>query len=327
MVFDDTMEEIKRIDAEMKAEEAAKGNPNAEKEAQDKAEQDRIAAEKAESDKAAANKSEEEIAAAKKAEEEKAAEQENWEDIIAKRQKEREAEEERARKEKVYEDDFIKKIVEVKLNGGNVEEFVKNLSLSDPKDLDEKSLFLMTLPKDAEQDEAELAFEKFSELPESARKALVESKRADLIAKFEQTQKAFKNNDADAIKENYTKSLDFIHSSVKDLKGKDINGVTVSNGIAADIFDKAKQLLNANRNNTSFNAENALEEAKLLITYKYVQEAAFTKGEQAGREKAILEYQNPSASRTVNSTSAKVDMTKDDKDVEAIEAYANQFKN
>lgn len=325
MIFEDPMEEIKKIDAEMKAEEAAKGNPNAEKEAQEKAEQEKLAADKIEADKLAAAKSDEEKAAAEKAEKEKDAE--NWEDIVSKRQKEKEAEEIKAKRDKAYEDEFIKKIVDVKLNGGNVEEFVKNLSTADPKNLDEKTLFVMTLPKNSEQDEVELAFEKFSELPESARKALVESKRNELIGKFEETQKSFKSNDAETIKAEYNKSMDFIHSSVKDLKGKDIDGVSVSNGIAADIFNKAEQLLHANRNNTSFNAQNALEEAKILVTHKYIKEAAFSKGEQAGREKAILEFQNPSATKTVNSTSTKVDMTKDERDVEAIEAYANQFKN
>jgi len=121
--------------------------------------------------------------------------------------------------------------------------------------------------------------------------------------------------------------MDAIHSAVKELNGKEINGVGISDRLAADIFTTATKLLKANRNNNNFDQAQSFKDAVTLVTAPYIKEAAERAGIEKGKVQAINEFHNPSAKNDVKSTKANGDLTKEQKDIEATEAYTKQFIN
>ena len=119
--------------------------------------------------------------------------------------------------------------------------------------------------------------------------------------------------------------MDAIHNAVKELNGKEINGVGISDRLAADIFTTATKLLKANRNNNNFDQAQSFKDAVTLVTAPYIKEAAERAGIEKGKVQAINEFHNPSAKNDVKSTKANGDLTKEQKDIQAVEAYTKQF--
>lgn len=321
----DPFAEVKKIDAEMKQKELEANGGNQEAEAQKKEEPKE---EKTEPVNAEVKKEEEVKAPEPAAEENKV----GWEQIVAKNfeeeNKREENEKAQAKLNKAKENPFIASIIDTYLDGGDVSALLKEVNNVDPKTLDEKALFEMTLEKGTSQEDAETAFERFSELPKSTRDMLTESKRNQLISNMEKVKAAMnQGNNDEAIKQEYKKSMDAIHSAVKELNGKEINGVGISDRLAADIFTTATKLLKANRNNNNFDQAQSFKDAVTLVTAPYIKEAAERAGIEKGKVQAINEFHNPSAKNDVKSTKANGDLTKEQKDIEATEAYTKQFIN
>lgn len=321
----DPYAEVKKIDAEMKKKELEANGGSQEDEAQKAAEAAKQEAENAAKEKEVQSSQNE---AAKEVENKE--EKVSWEQIVAKNfeeeTKKEEEEKAREREKKARENPFIASIIDTHLNGGDVSALLKEVNSVDPKTLDEKALFEMTLEKGTSQDDAETAFERFSELPKSTRDMLTESKRNQLISNMEKVKAAMnQGNNDEVIKQEYKKSMDAIHSAVKDLNGKEINGVGISDRLAADIFTTATKLLKANRNNNNFDQAQSFKDAVTLVTAPYIKEAAEKAGIEKGKVQAINEFHNPSAKNDVKSTKANGDLTKEQKDIETTEAYTKQF--
>jgi hypothetical protein len=317
---------VREIDAEMKQKEQEANGTNQEAEAQKQAEE----AEKAKQLEAenAANEAARQTEAAKEVE--KKEEKVSWEQIVAKNfeeeNKREEEEKAQAKLNKAKENPFIASIIDTYLDGGDVSALLKEVNNVDPKTLDEKALFEMTLEKGTSQEDAEIAFERFSELPKSTRDMLTESKRSQLISNMEKVKAAMnQDNNSEVIKQEYKKSMDAIHSATKELNGKEINGVGISDRLAADIFSTATKLLKANRNNNNFDQAQSFKDAVTLVTAPYIKEAAEKAGIEKGKVQAINEFHNPSAKNDVKSTKANGDLTKEQKDIETTEAYTKQF--
>lgn len=317
----DAYAEVIKIDAELKQKELEANGGSQEAESQNKEEE----AEKA--------KQLEAEKAANEAAEKLKTEQENkigWEQIVAKNfeeeSKKEEEEKAQAKLNKAKENPFIASIIDTYLDGGDVSALLKEVNNVDPKTLDEKALFEMTLEKGTSEDDAKEAFEKFSELPKSTRDMLTESKRSQLISNMEKVKAAMnQGNNDEVIKQEYKKSMDAIHSAVKELNGKEVNGVGISDRLAADIFTTATKLLKANRNNNNFDQAQSFKDAVTLVTAPYIKEAAEKAGIEKGKVQAINEFNSPSAKNEVKSTKANGDLTKEQKDIEAVEAYSKQF--
>jgi len=326
----DPFAEVKKIDAEMKQKELEANGGNQEAEAQKQAEEAEKA-KQAEAD-SAANEAVKQAEAAKEAKKKDEENKVGWEEIVSKRfeeeNKREEEEKAQAKLNKAKENPFIASIIDTYLEGGDVSALLKEVNNVDPKTLDEKALFEMTLEKGTSQEDAETAFERFSELPKSTRDMLTESKRSQLVSNMEKVKAAMnQGNNDEAIKQEYKKSMDAIHNATKELKGKEIDGVGMSDRIVADIFTTAVKQLKANRNNNNFDQAQSFKDAVTLVTAPYIKEAAERAGIEKGKVQAINEFHNPSAKNDVKSTKANGDLTKEQKDIEATEAYTKQFIN
>lgn len=327
----DPFAEVKKIDAEMKQKELEANGGNQEAEAQKAAEEAELAAKQLEAENAT-KEAQEQQAAAKEAEKKDEENKVGWEEIVSKRfeeeSKREENEKAQAKLNKAKENPFIASIIDTYLDGGDVSALLKEVNNVDPKTLDEKALFEMTLEKGTSQEDAETAFERFSELPKSTRDMLTESKRSQLVSNMEKVKAAMnQGNNDEVIKQEYKKSMDAIHNATKDLKGKEIDGVGMSDRIVADIFTTAVKQLKANRNNNNFDQAQSFKDAITLVTAPYIKEAAERAGIEKGKVQAINEFHNPSAKNDVKSTKANGDLTKEQKDIEATEAYTKQFIN
>lgn len=327
----DPFAEVKKIDAEMKQKELEANGGNQEAEAQKAAEEAELAAKQLEAENAT-KEAQEQQAAAKEAEKKDEENKVGWEEIVSKRfeeeSKREENEKAQAKLNKAKENPFIASIIDTYLDGGDVSALLKEVNNVDPKTLDEKALFEMTLEKGTSQEDAETAFERFSELPKSTRDMLTESKRSQLVSNMEKVKAAMnQGNNDEVIKQEYKKSMDAIHNATKDLKGKEIDGVGMSDRIVADIFTTAVKQLKANRNNNNFDQAQSFKDAITLVTAPYIKEAAERAGIEKGKVQAINEFHNPSAKNDVKSTKANGDLTKEQKDIEATEAYTKQFTN
>jgi len=326
----DAFAEIIKIDAELKQKELEKEQGNSAQESK----QQKIAADKEVADKLASESAaKEKLEAEQKLAAEKAAleNKEGWEDIVAKNFKAQSEAEAEAKKQERYkkaeENPFIKNIVDTYLDGGDVKALLKDVDSVDPKSLDEKTLFELTLPKGLSEQDRETAYEKFSDLHDSTKAQIIETKRNDLIKRQEEISKSLNNNSDEVKKQAFQKSMDNIHSAVKELNGKNVEGVGISDKLAADIFTTAVRLLRANQNNNDFNETQSFKEAITLVTAPYIKEAAIKEGIEKGKVEAINEFHNPSAKNDVNSTAATGEKTKAQLDLEATEAYTKQFTN
>lgn len=325
----DAFAAIKEIDAELKQKELEKAEQaNSEQEA----EQKKLAAEKEAADKLAAENAAKETELAKQKETPAPAAQEqkeSWEDIVAKNFKAQSEAEEAARKQarlaKAEENQFIKNIIDTHLSGGDVKALLKDVDSVDPKSLDEKALFELTLPKGLSEDDKEIAYEKFSDLHDSTKAQIVEAKRNELIKRQEEISKSLSDNPVERTKQSFQKAMDNIHSAVKDLNGKEVEGVGISDKLAAEIFTTATRLLRANQNNDNFDEKQSFKDAITLVTAPYIKEAAIRAGIEKGKVEAINEFHNPSAKNDVKSTAATGEKTKAQMDLEATEAYTKQF--
>lgn len=320
---------IRQIDAEMKAKEIEASNaenPNKEN-VEDIAAKEAASKQKGDADKAAELAATE--AANKSAAENKEESKESWEDIVSKNFEAQTKAEDEAKKQarlaKAEENPLIKSIIDTHLDGGDVKALLKDVDAVDPKTLDEKTLFELTLPKGLSEDEKEVAYDKFMDLHESTKSSIVESKRNDLIKRQEEISKSLNNNSGEILKGEYKKAMDAIHSAVKEINGTTIKGVGISDRLAAEIFTTATKQLRANQNNNNFNQEQSFKDAITLVTAPYIEEAAKKQGYEKGKVEAVNEFHNPSAKNDVNSTSTKVEKTKAEMDIDATEAYTKQF--
>jgi hypothetical protein len=327
----DAFAAIREIDAEMKQKELEKAEQN---NSEQEAEQQKLAAEKEAADKLAAEtaakentEAEQKAAAEKQAEENKV----SWEEIVANNFKAQAEAEEQAKKQerlaKAEENQFIKSIIDTHLSGGDVKALLKDVDSIDPKSLDEKALFELTLPKGMSAEDKETAYEKFSDLHDSTKAQVIETKRKELLDRQEQITKSLKDNPLERTKQSFTKAMDNIHSAVKELNGKEVEGVGISDKLAAEIFTKATQLLRANQNNDNFDEKQSFKDAITLVTAPYIKEAAIKAGIQKGKVEAANEFHNPSAKNDVKSTAATGEKTKVQMDIETTEAYTKQFTN
>jgi hypothetical protein len=309
---------IKEIDAELKEKELEK---EAQGNSEQEAEQQKLAADKLVSENAAKETPEASIQETKL----------GWEEIVANNFKAQSEAEEAARKQerlaKAEENQFIKNIIDTHLSGGDVKALLKDVDSVDPKSLDEKSLFELTLPKDLSEDDKEIAYERFADLHDSTKAQIIESKRKELIDRQDQITKSLNDNPLERTKKSFQSAMDNIHSAVKDLNGKEVDGVGVSDKLAAEIFTTATRLLRANQNNDNFDEKQSFKDAITLVTAPYIKEAAIKAGIQKGKVEALNEFHNPSAKNDVKSTAATGEKTKQQMDEEATEAYTKQFIN
>ena len=323
----DAFAAIREIDAEMKQKELEKAEQgNSEKEA----EQQKLAAEKEAADKLAAENAAKETTEQKTTPEAAAQEVKvGWEEIVANNFKVQSEAEEAARKQerlaKAEENQFIKSIIDTHLSGGDVKALLKDADSIDPKSLDEKTLFELTLPKELSEYDKEIAYEKFYDLHDSTKAQIVETKRKELLDRQEQITKSLKDNPLERTKQSFQKAMDNIHSAVKELNGKEVEGVGISDKLAAEIFTTATRLLRANQNNDNFDEKQSFKDAITLVTAPYIKEAAIREGVKQGKVEALNKFHNPSAKDDVKSTAATGEKTKQQMDEEATEAYTRQF--
>jgi hypothetical protein len=280
-------------------------------------------------------------AAAKVAQEQKAANQEaesvdnkeekeedskSWRDIITQKEEEKRKKEEEEEFKKLMEDPIVKTIYKAKKNGQNPLEVIKNIPTVNLEDVSDEQLFRMSVQgEDLTEDEIQDRFDNFMYQPESIRKAIFDSKKAEL--KKAQEEIYSESKEFQAIKDNGTKALAYLDDATEKLKGVEVGGVKITKALQAEIFQKASTLLPAFKQGTEFEANKALELAVRDIMYPHIVNQTAKIAESDAKRAAFKEIHNPDAKGqpiATGTAAAKSDAQVQD---EALNAYLERQRN
>jgi hypothetical protein len=258
--------------------------------------------------------------------EEKEEDSKSWRDIITQKEEEKRKKEEEDDFRKLMEDPIVKTIYKAKKNGQNPLEVIKNIPTVNLEDVSDEQLFRMSVQgEDLTEDEIQDRFDNFMYQPESIRKAIFDSKKAEL--KKAQEEIYSESKEFQAIKDNGTKALAYLDDATEKLKGVEVGGVKITKALQAEIFQKASTLLPAFKQGTQFEADKALELAVRDIMYPHIVNQTAKIAESDAKRAAFKEIHNPDAKGqpiATGTAAAKSDAQVQD---EALNAYLERQRN
>jgi hypothetical protein len=264
-------------------------------------------------------------AAANKAVEDKE-EVKDWRDIIKQNEEKKRKEEEENEFRKLMEDPIVKTIYKAKKNGQNPLEVIKNIPSLNVDEVTEEQLFRMSVQgEDLTEDEIQDRFDNFMYQPESIRKAIFDSKKAEL--KQAQEEIYSESKEFQAIKDSGTKALAYLDDATEKLKGVEVGGVKITKALQAEIFQKATTLLPAFKQGTQFEADRALELAVRDIMYPHIVNQTAKIAESDAKRAAFKEIHNPDAKGQPIATGVASSKTDAQIQDEALNAYLERQRN
>lgn len=263
-------------------------------------------------------------AIANKAIEEK--EDKDWRDIIKEKEEKKRKEEEENEFKQLMNDPIVKTIYKAKKNGQNPLEVIKNIPTFNADELSEEQLFRMSIQgEELSEDEIQDRFDNFMYQPESIRKAIFDSKKAELRKAQEEIYSESK--EFQAIKENGTKALAYLDDATEKLKGVEVGGMKITKALQAEIFQKATTLLPAFKQGNQFEAEKALELAVRDIMYPHIVNQTAKIAESEAKRAAFKEIHNPDAKGQPIATGVAASKSDIQVQEEALNAYLEKQRN
>ena len=250
----------------------------------------------------------------------------DWRDIIAEKEEKKRKEEEEAEFKKLLEDPIFKTIYKAKKNGQNPLEVLKTIPTVSADEMSEEQLFRLSVQgEDLTEDEIQDRFDNFMYQPESIRKAIFDSKKAEL--KKAQEEIYSESKEFQAIKESGTKALAYLDDATEKLKGAEIGGVKITKALQAEIFQKASSLLPAFKSGNQFEAEKALDLAVRDIMYPHIVSQTAKAAESDAKRAAFKEIHNPDAKGQPIATGVATSKTDLQIQEEALNAYLEKQRN
>lgn len=280
----------------------------------------------------AANAAKEQSAATKEEVEATASKEEvddaakDWRDVIREKEEKRKREEEEKEFKDLMNDPIIKTIYKAKKNGQNPLEVIKNIPTFNADELSDEQLFRLSVQgENLSEDEIQERFDNFMYQPESIRKQIFDSKKAEL--KQAQEEIYSESKEFQAIKESGSKALAYLDDATEKLKGVEVGGVKITKALQAEIFQKASALLPAFKQGTQFEAEKALELAVRDIMYPHILNQTAKFAESDAKRAAFKEIHNPDAKGQPIATGVASSKTDAQIQDEALNAYLERQRN
>jgi hypothetical protein len=200
------------------------------------------------------------------------------------------------------EDEDIKLLKEFKKSGKSLRDFVKEFDVPDYATLDEVKIVEIGL-KEIEGFEGEdynAAVEEFNALPIFQRKRLVEEYRNTLVSRNEDKLKRLTSAPTQQKVEAQKTLVRFeaeVDSLAKQLSGKEIYGLTVTDEMSSKIKSYLTKEISLNRQDGSIDADLLADFALWKLYGKDIVRTNVTKAKNSGRKEVLEVTTNPSSGK------------------------------
>ena len=204
--------------------------------------------------------------------------------------------------ESVEEDEDIKLLREFKKSGKTLRDFVKELDVPDFATMDEASIVEIGL-KELEGftgDDYAAAVEEFNQMSLFQKKKLVSDYRNTLIAQNEEKLKQLTSGPSKQKEETQKTLTRFeteIGSIAKDMSGKEVYGLKVTDEMSSKIQSYLTKEISLNRKDGSIDADLLAEFALWKLYGKDIVRTNVTKAKNSGRREVLEATTNPSSGR------------------------------
>jgi predicted lactoylglutathione lyase len=204
--------------------------------------------------------------------------------------------------ESVEEDEDIKLLREFKKSGKTLRDFVKELDVPDFATMDEASIVEIGL-KELEGftgDDYAAAVEEFNQMSLFQKKKLVSDYRNTLIAQNEEKLKQLTSAPAkqkQEVQQTLTRFEAEIGSIAKDMSGKEVYGLKVTDEMSTKIQSYLTKEISLNRKDGSIDADLLAEFALWKLYGKDIVRTNVTKAKNSGRREVLEATTNPSSGR------------------------------
>lgn len=230
--------------------------------------------------------------------------------------------------ESVEEDEDIKLLREFKKSGKTLKEFVKEFDVPDYDTMDEASIVEIGL-KELEGftgDDYTAAVEEFNQMSLFQKKKLVSEYRNALIAQNEEKLKQLTSapsKQKEQAQQTLTRFEAEINSIAKDMSGKEVYGLKVTDEMSSKIQSYLTKEISLNRKDGSIDADLMAEFALWKLYGKDIVRTNVTRAKNSGRREVLEATTNPSSGRgPSNNSNGFQGVTVDD----AFGSYLNAKK-
>lgn len=200
------------------------------------------------------------------------------------------------------EDEDIKLLREYKKSGKSLKDFVKDLDVPDYAALDDAAIVEIGLKQleGFDGDEYNNAVEEFNNMSIFQKRKLIAEYRTQLIAQNEDKLKRLTTQSAvanDQAKQTLTRFQTEVETLSKELTGKEMYGITVTDEMSSKIKNFLTKEINLNRKDGSIDAELLADFALWRLYGKDIVRTNVTKAKNSGRREVLEATTNPSDGR------------------------------
>lgn len=200
------------------------------------------------------------------------------------------------------EDEDIKLLREYKKSGKSLKDFVKDLDVPDYAALDDAAIVEIGLKQleGFDGDEYNNAVEEFNNMSIFQKRKLIAEYRTQLIAQNEDKLKRLTTQSTvanDQAKQTLTRFQTEVETLSKELTGKEMYGITVTDEMSSKIKNFLTKEINLNRKDGSIDAELLADFALWRLYGKDIVRTNVTKAKNSGRREVLEATTNPSDGR------------------------------
>jgi hypothetical protein len=246
----------------------------------------------------------------------------SYDEIFAKKEEKKAEERERELLKKAKENPISKVVLEAVEKGDDVSKVLEAIKTTKPEDYSERQLFEMTLSAEDRAGDIDELFENFNSMPVSVKTALIEGKRNELKAQYEAVLNGFNSQSRQF--ETLMKAVpDGINSRVKELIGKEIEGIDITPALAVKIAEEAFDIAALSRyhNGGEYNFDLLMNHATRAIIAP-AREKNIAKEAASAATRAVFEKVHSPDGGSADKGKQVASKTKLDADLEALQKYA-----
>jgi len=256
----------------------------------------------------------------------------SFKEILAEQEAEEQAKIEEAEIRKLKDDPDFKAIKAARKNHPDktLQEIVNMLADVNPKDIDDKSVFINSRKSEnLTPEELEEEWEEFKGQKPFIQERYLESERSKLNALRESKQKEY-GLDVKPVNyvEQFTKAKVSLEATLEKVVGKEIDGVTITSERAGQLYKESQKFFGSFSNsNGEVDVNEAFETAFAKLYRTIWKKEGEDKARSEGKVEAFNELHNPNAEKMVSGTKT-TKAVKYDKDVDQlIDGLKNQQSN
>jgi hypothetical protein len=266
----------------------------------------------------------------------------NWKDILAdeKAEEERVAKEAaRLKKAEEIENDelynFINNLRQQGKDDKQIKKAIKDIVEADPSEYSEQELFEMTIANELNEygdpltkEEKESQYELFKTMSKSVQDRTLSAQKAELENRFKEATKLFapKSNDVDpATIESAKVAYDTLMVSLDEMVGKEVLGVNITNKIAIELHNEAKNQLKLTFKGGNYDPQSALDNALAIKLLPHIVKDEVRKAESATAKRLFKEFHSPSATgKPIVTTPRETPKSESEKVKDQMDSYTKR---